>query len=232
MPSPLPTCSLAGSVVAVAAALFSGGCGDPDAGYFPVGGGQTWDYAIRRTIKGEKRLQRLLLKSLPPVVIDGTEYFPQARLDDRVDVFTRSKDGIVRVNYGARAQLPVLPAQPKRGAKWQAPGQILFLDVTGAFQPTFAERRKHTIDLEYEIEATDDTAVVPAGTFTNCLRIRSHGSMYAGSTLKEFLGISFIQIDQTEWYAPGVGLVKRVRREFTTPADWNNEYEQELFALN
>ena len=34
----------------------------------------------------------------------------------------------------------------------------------------------------------------------------------------EFLGIRFIQVEQTEWYAPGVGLVKRVRTESTTPS--------------
>jgi hypothetical protein len=229
----MPATGRSRTAAALAAVLLAGSCRVPDTDYFPVGGGRSWDYEIRRVIKGEEHRQRLLLASLPTVVIDGNEYFPQARLDDRLDLFTRANGAIVRVNYGERPlPLPVLPAELKPGVKWQAPGRILFLDVTGAFQATFHERRKQSIDLEYEIESMDDTAEVAAGRFDHCMRIRSHGSMYAGATLKEFLGINFIQIDQTEWYAPGVGLVKRVRKESTTPADWNNDFEQQLVALN
>lgn len=218
------------SLLMVAAALVAG-CNRADTDYFPLSGGKTWDYEIRRIIKGEKHLQRLLLTSFPPVVIDGIEYFPQARLDDRVGVFTRTGDGIVRVNHGNGPGLPVLPAELKPNVTWHAPGRILFLEVTGAFHFTFQERKKQTIDLDYEIEAMDDTVVVAAGRFANCMRVKSSGSISGGAALQEFLGISFVRIEQTEWYAPGVGLVKRVRKESTTPADWNNDYEQELVAL-
>jgi len=219
--------------LALVALLATAGCGRSDsADYFPLGGGQQWDYEIRRSIKGEQHIQRLLLTSLPAANIDGTEYFPQLRIDGRVDIFSRTRDGIERVNFANSAALPVLPAELKPKAKWRAPGQILFLEITGAFHATFQARKKLTIDLDYEVEAMDETVAVAAGSFTNCMRVKSTGSMFAGSTLKEFLGISFIQIEQTEWYAPGVGLVKRVRKESTTPADWNNFFEQELLALN
>lgn len=218
------------ALVALLAATACDRSGSAD--YFPLGGEQIWDYEIRRSIKGEQHTQRLLLTSLPAANIDGTEYFPQVRLDGRVDVFSRTRDGIERINFANSPTLPVLPAELKPKATWKAPGQILFLEITGAFHATFQERKKLTIDLDYVVEAMDDTVEVAAGSFTNCMRIKSTGSMFAGATLKEFLGISFIQIEQTEWYAPGVGLVKRVRKESTTPADWNNNFEQELMALN
>lgn len=214
------------------AASLAAGCGRGAPDYFPLGGTQTWDYEIRRSIKGEQHRQRLLLTSLPAAEIEGMEYFPQLRLDDRVDVFSRSRDGITRVNFANTAALPVLPAELKTRTTWRAPGQILFLEVTGVFHGTFQERKKHTIDLDYVIDAMDDTVAVAAGRFTHCMRIKSTGSMFAGATLTEFLGIHFIQIEQTEWYAPGVGLVKRVRKESTTPADWSNLFEQELLAVN
>ena len=215
------------------ALLLTASCGSDNAqDYFPLGGDQVWDYEIRRSIKGEQHKQRLILTSLPAANIEGAEYFPQLRIDDRVDVFSRTPDGITRVNFDkAGPPLSVLPAQLKPKATWQAPGQILFLEITGAFHATFQERKKLTIDLDYTIEAMDDTVTVSAGRYSNCMRVKSSGSMFAGATLKEFLGIDFIQIEQTEWYAPGVGLVKRVRTESTTPADWNNQFEQELVAL-
>ena len=219
--------------LALIALLVATGCGRSGApDYFPLGGKQVWDYEINRSIKGEQHKQRLLLTSLPAANIDGEEYFPQLRLDGRVDVFSRSRNGIERVNFANSAPLPVLPAELKPKASWRAPGQILFLEITGAFHATFQERKKLTIDLDYVVEAMDDTVDVAAGHFTNCMRVKSTGSMFAGATLKEFLGISFIQIEQTEWYAPGVGLVKRERNESTTPADWNNYFEQELLAVN
>ena len=219
--------------LAVIALLATAGCGrNGSADYFPLGGKQTWDYEIRRSIKGEQHTQRLLLTSLPAANIDGIEYFPQLRLDGRVDVFSRSKNGIERVNFASAPALPVLPAELKPKASWRAPGRILFLEITGAFHATFQERKKLTIDLDYVVEAMDDNVEVAAGSFNICMRVKSTGSMFAGATLKEFLGISFIQIEQTEWYAPGVGLVKRVRKESTTPADWNNNFEQELLAVN
>lgn len=223
--------SQAGIGMVLLALVLCAGCRGGDTDYFPVGGGQTWDYEVRMMVKGERHVQRLLLTSLPPSEIDGKEYFPQLRLNDRIDVYSRNGDGIVRVNLGEE-DLRVLPADLKPKATWRTPGQIMFLEVTGAFHATFQERKKQYIDLDYVIETMDDTVAVGAGRFTNCMRIKSSGSMYAGGALQEFLGIGFIQIEQTEWYAPGVGLVKRVRKESTTPADWSNQYEQELMALN
>jgi hypothetical protein len=224
--------SVVGAAAVLAAALTAGGCGNGgDGGYFPLDGGRTWDYEVRRSIKGEQHHQRLVLTSLPAADIDGTLYYPQKRLDDRIDLFTRSANGIARTGFGGTAALPVLPAEPKAGATWQAPGQILFLEVTGAFHATFQERKKQTIDLDFVIESVDDTVDVSAGRFEHCLRVKASGSMFAGATLQEFLGIRFIQVEQTEWYAPGVGLVKRVRKESTTPAEWNNDFEQELVAV-
>lgn len=208
------------------------GCGGGNTDYFPLMGGQTWDYEVRRSIKGEVHRQRLVLTSLPSTVIEGEEYFPQLRMDDHVGLFRRAADGIVRINDEDAVALKVLPAELKLKATWQSRGNILFLEVTGAFHATFQERKKQTIDLEYVIEAMDDTVIVAAGSFSNCMRVKSSGSMFAGAALQEFLGIRFIQVEQTEWYAPGIGLVKRVRTESTTPAEWNNEYEQELVAVN
>ena len=84
------------------------------------------------------------------------------------------------------------------------------------------------VTVTYKIEDTDDTVTVTAGTFGHCLRVHGKGYLFAGRTLQEFMGIDTINIDQTEWYAPGVGLVKSVREEYTQPNEFRNTYTREL----
>jgi hypothetical protein len=199
--------------------------------YFPLDAGRLWDYRITRTIKGETQVQRLMLASLPPADVDGERYYGRRRLDGLIELFQVTPEGVMRIDAAGRP-VRVLPAEHGPGSRWEQPTQILFLEVTGAFSETFQERGRQSIPLEFVVETDKDTVEVAAGTFTNCLRVKSSGSIFAGRTLKEFMGISFIKVDQTEWYAPGVGLVKRVRKEHTTPAKWNNEYTEELVAVD
>jgi hypothetical protein len=63
--------------------------------------------------------------------------------------------------------------------------------------------------LKATIEAIDDVVTVPAGTFKNCLRIKTEGVIR-----KEELGNEIIvNIEGYRWYAPGVGFIKDIRKE-------------------
>jgi hypothetical protein len=211
--------------------LAAGGCGPRAGDYFPLDPGRSWDYRVTVAIRGETREQRLLLGSVAPTTVDGTVYHPRRRLDGRLEFHERAADGVLSVDPVSGRKALVLPPTPQSGAKWQGSTHIFFLEVTGVFTPTFEARVQQSIPVEFVVEAENDTVTVGAGTFENCLRVRSAGSLFAGSTLKDFMGIRFIKVEQTDWYAPGVGLIKRVRNEYTTPADWNNEYVQELVGF-
>jgi hypothetical protein len=225
-----PFCPFCPLLVA-ALALTVAGCGSPPADYFPLGTRQQWEYGVSRTIKGQEQRQKLLLANLPPVTLEGRQYFPQRRLDGTVDLFERVADGIFHVNPANEARVRILPMPMEVGASWSEKTTIRFLEITGAFAPTFLERISNSIALDFVIESVDETVDTPAGRFANCLRVRGSGSMFAGQTLRTYLGIRFINVDQTEWYAPGIGLVKSVRNEYTTPAEHNNTYVRELHAL-
>jgi hypothetical protein len=215
-----------------AALLFVAACASSASpSYFPLEAGKVWDYRITRIVKGETQTQRLMLASLSPVEIDGERYYRRRRLDDRIELFRDTPEGLVRIDPAGRATR-VLPAEQAPGTRWEEPTRVFFLEVTGAFAETFRERARQSIPLEFVVESDSDTVKVAAGTYTNCLRVKSTGSTFAGRALKEYMGISFIKVDQTEWYAPGVGLVKRVRKEHTTPAKWSNEYIEELLAVD
>ena len=205
-------------------------CRDGDGAYFPLDGSRTWEYEARRSIRGEHHTQRLVVASMPAVRAAQGTIYPQRRIDGLTYLYRHDDDGIFRTDDAGTKLARILPGKIRPGQKWQEPGRVLFLEVTGAFKATFDERAQNLIPLEYVIEATDDVVETRAGRFNNCLRVKSTGSMFAGATLREFMGIRFIKVLQTEWYAPGVGLVKRVRQESTTPAEWNNEYQQELIA--
>jgi len=207
------------------------GCGRPGNDYFPLDPGLNWDYRVTVAIKGEAQVQRLLLGSLPPKTVDGVAYYPRRLLDGQMEYHERTAEGVVTVDPVSGKKDLVLPPGPKTGAKWQGGTHIFFLEVTGVFAPTFEERVQTTIPLEFTVEADDDTVTVGAGTFEHCLRVKATGSIFAGSTLRDFMGIRFIQVEQTDWYAPGVGLIRRVRNESTTPAEWSNQYTQELLGF-
>ena len=53
-----------------------------------------------------------------------------------------------------------------------------------------------------------------------------------GGSLKEFMAIDNINIETVDWYAPGTGLVKRSRKEYTQPLEFENIYTEELEKIN
>jgi len=219
-------------VPAAATLLAAAGCSPRSTDYFPLGTEQSWEYHITRTIKGETHEQKLIVTNLPVFTgDDGAVYYPRRRLDGLAEWYQRNEKGIFRVDPATNERSQVLPAGLKAGARWQEPAQIRFLEMGGTFSSAFKERAQNMITLDYAVEDLDATVEVGAGTFRRCMRIRGSGSMFAGSLLESFLRIRFIKIEQTDWYAPGVGLVKRVRNEYTTPAEFSNEYIEELEAV-
>lgn len=65
------------------------------------------------------------------------------------------------------------------------------------------------------IEADDEVVTVPAGTYRNCLRIRSQAS--GSAHLPERLGEVWLKIAETQWWAPGVGMIKSQLKEEMEP---------------
>jgi hypothetical protein len=199
-----------------------------DHGYFPLGKGAAWEYNISYKVRGELRSHKRLLSNGPPVEVDEQLYYPRAELNGHRDYYQKTAAGIVHVDPVSGDKTLVLKYPLKQGQQWQARSKIRVLEVTGAFVPTFKARLVRPVSVTYRIEDTDDTISVAAGTFRHCLRVHGDGRLFAGRTLQEFMGIDSINIDQTDWYAPGVGLVKTVRDEYTEPNEFRNTYTREL----
>ena len=212
--------------------LFLCACSKADTSWFPVSEGYWWQYTAARKIRGEIHTQKLIQANLPSIKIEGSVLFPRKRADGHIDYFEKSANGVFHVNLENGVKDQFLPASIQVGSKWQRKSRILFLKVTGAFESTYNARIKEEIIINYQVESLDDVVDVAAGHFENCLRIVGKGSLYGGGgTLEEFMDIDDINIETVDWYAPGVGLIKRTRKEYTHPLEFENLYAEELESI-
>ena len=222
--------SLTAKIIIACALVFTASCSGPDNSVFPLQEGIWWQYSIKRFIRGEPHVQKIVESALPAVKIKGEKLIPKKRPDGRVEYFQRNSEGVFKIDPETGTREVIIREPAELGVNWSVDSKILYLKVTGAFESTYNRKIKNeTIPIDYEITAIDETVEVAAGKFRNCIRVEGKGSIYGGGgSLKEFMAIDTINIEITEWYAPGVGLVKRQRKEYTHPLEFENIYSIEL----
>lgn len=209
-------------------ALCSCGGGERNS-YFPLGDGSWWEYAIHFEYRGEQKQQRQIFANQDPVDVDGQRYFPRRSASNHIDYFQRTDEGIYHIDPIKGGKTWILQRPYKVGTEWKGVSKISKLELLGgAFTATYLARIKHPVEMTYRIESLDDDVEANGVHYTHCLKVRAQGRLYAGSDLEQFVNISSINIDMSEWYAPGIGLVKRIRKEFTAPNEFKNVFVQEL----
>jgi hypothetical protein len=201
-----------------------GGCGE-EAGYFPLEEGWTWGYRITVNRQGfGRRTYRSYVSNLPSQALADITATPRIVHDGRVYYDAEEEGGIRRIAY----------RKPGETVAWAAPGQFILkypLEPGTAWRVAsrtqLLTRRIHTwnsvevvplvteVALDYRVEAADDVVTVPAGVFKGCLRVRGAGRIVYDTDSR--LGVITIEVETTEWFAPGVGLVKMVRTERSFP---------------
>lgn len=98
---------------------------------------------------------------------------------------------------------------------WSSATYFLLTEVklgnswTTAYTPSLIEPET-TLQVTYEVAAVNDVVTVPAGTFTECVKITGRGQ--AGSDFGHRGRPSF-EVDSTVWYAPGIGEVQGILLE-------------------
>lgn len=197
------------------------GCTNDDSDYFPTQANRRWEYRLWGKSQDQQGHEaafnglRLVSATMPEREWSGQQVTPIVDdIDGRKPVmFVRSDDdGAYAVAYQGAADQPIaglakpsciLPLPPEVGA-------------------TCEIRRPETIGaLHFEIsgtqrtEAVDDTVVVPAGTFRDCVRVRAKLSGKAADASAP--AAAGLEAEFIEWYAPGVGLVKRISWQVADP---------------
>jgi len=245
--------------VALASLLLCGAaCSSKNPDYFPVGPGRYWQYAVTVTNMDVVKPGKTILMSEPaeqdgPYKVYPREVNQQSRLyyvknDEGVFLYQdKGSKGMQRCWKGRfscpRSELelqPVLAREEKKepflnpvmlfpleeGSHWQRHSRTGALEmVIDPFRHLL--RIEVPVTLDFVVESLDDAVTVKAGHFRHCLRIRGTGKGYFDAD--KTLGKAHITVEQTDWYAPGVGLVKTVRLEKTDNAILSHgEYVEEL----
>ncbi|RMG25451.1 MAG: hypothetical protein D6724_04100 [Armatimonadetes bacterium] len=167
----------------------------PSAEYFPLRPGLKWEYdvvadpgllAVRQTLVcGE------------PVTIRGAEAIPmQSILDGKVaqTSYYAKQNGFYTIvaleeTTPLGRPIPVLPIEPKRGASWEYDGGVPVLTELTPFR------------FKARVEGFEELDVL--GQKRSCVKVR-----FDATTGRE---VAVMQTVSTEWYAPGIGLVKKVQ---------------------
>ncbi|MCP3869047.1 MAG: hypothetical protein GY703_13285 [Gammaproteobacteria bacterium] len=205
--------------------------------YFPLQTGMRWDYDVTATIAGKARHSDFSIYIAEPETIDETLHAVRVTSDGTRYYIRNTDAGIYRAAKRTLVEMKprlddesswVLKKPYEKGTNW-----------TNATHP-FVLRRIHpyeeqisggvNLKMTYQIMSLLDQVNVPAGQFDHCLRVEGEAqfTLYADGRT----GYADIVVSTTEWYAPGVGLVKLVRDEpLTSDVFTGGKVEFELKRL-
>lgn len=223
------------SALALLAALAGCSRESRDQSFFPLDEGRTWTYRVTKNVDeaAEPDIDYLSFAMKGPEKLESG--MAQRRHSDHgVDYFLRSDEqGIYRV--GSRNTLDENPKSdnPPRfvlkkpfviGTQWQA-ATVPYLLQRRNEVPKEVRYTTKPIMMVYAIAALDQKVETPAGQFEGCIKVVGEAK------IKLYVDAQFswrdIPLFTTEWYCPGVGLV-RVERVEVSPSKFMRGGSQTL----
>ena len=199
-------------------------CSNKEYSYFPLNSGLKWHYNVLLTTRDGLKKQKYILHNIGSDTLNGEPVFLRKSLDGTTLYYSVLEKGIYYLGSLDSSVLDpkfisdkrlVIPKPFSIDTKWSQITYTKLLKKTGPPQRTeykiIAE-----VPLEIKIESLSDSVIVPAGKFNNCMRIKMTGSAYKDAG--NYVGLTLVNVEQTNWYFPGVGLVKMERLETTQSA--------------
>ncbi len=177
------------------------GCSKGSESYYPLKEGMTWEYRYSSRSGGglvteQSETTKLLVTNFAPRELKGKEVTPQ-KMDIGGSIifmfFTEDSNGIHRfaVQQSGAVEPEILPSS---GYEIKYPIKVGTTWDTG---------------IKFTIESIDDVVTVSAGTFKRCVKIKGIG---ASKKQVETGGVANIRIENYYWFAPGVGLIKKITK--------------------
>lgn len=204
--------------------LFSTGCTKKEPSYFPLSNGYKWRYDVVLETRDGVQRQKYILNNLGESELEGTPVYLRQSLDGTVLYYSDSNEGIyylgsindkkIKPEFNKDKQL-VVPKPHVMNTTWEQSTTTKLLKKTGPPQKTVFEIFAK-VDLEAKVVSLDDVVIVPAGRFKNCMKITMSGSSFKDAG--NYVGLTLVNVEQTSWFAEGVGLIKMERIE-TTKSD-------------
>lgn len=217
------------TLLVIMLAWFSG-CGQASQEYFPLGENIRWEYVIEEQVNDEKKILKSIVTGLKSRTIEGLTYYPLIYASGEIYYFRKSTDGIIVTPKPGQPGNIILGFPLEVGTDWKTETQLGILhhrheSFSGG--ESFISLGQDII-LDFHIAGLDETVDVPAGKFFNCMRIDGIGTVKVEARTR---GLDHILIEQTDWYARGTGLVKRIRTEASIPEKYRGTHTQELVAI-
>lgn len=196
-------------------------CGAPTSPeYFPLESGQRWEYRVHEKKRLVDRVDHLSLRNRSVQLHEGQPYMRRLASDGN-DYWIALHDTSVQraglrtaIDFAPRMDATprtVLQLPPAVGQSWEVETRPYILERAEPFRERFSQDHSKRIVLRMQVASLDDVVQVPAGTFTRCLQLEGSGLLNVLADAR--IGASPVPVTHTEWYAPGVGLVKLERTE-------------------
>lgn len=211
------------SMLCAGALSMLAGCGKAvESSYFPVAKGTEWIYEVATEMSGQTSRELQVIRALGQQENDGEKLAVRRSELGRtagVEYLLRvSEQGVTRV--GQRTDLqdiavrdetprPVLKYPLKPGVGWNAP-TVPYTILRANEYPRELKYGK-PIMMSYSVESIDEQVTVPAGTYNKCAKILGQATLTLYTDPVN--GFAKVPVTTTEWYCPGVGLVKLERVE-------------------
>ncbi len=221
------------------------GCSQPDDGYFPLGSDLKWEYRFIKQFGQDVDIGLFIPAELlgsnvnggksvivqqPGIDVEGVSYFPFRYANGEIVYYSINEAGIQRSSKPGENAKIVFKLPFQLDTQWRSDTSIELLNSrheSFSGGESFITQDEKII-LNNKIVSFDETVAVPAGKFANTMRIDSVASV---KVTERTQGIHKINIEQTEWYAKGVGLIKRIRKEVSVPEKYNAIQATELIRF-
>lgn len=216
------------AVAALVSALLLSSCQDDPSRYYPLEAGLAWHYRVTLTQGREVTPTTADVVNLPPTNVLGrtgvpqqSEMFDQSLLrylaQDERGIFEFAQQqaggGVTPVGNGTPNFILRVPLA--NGTTWPSTWQS-----TRAGRPMSFPTVK-------AIAATDETVMVPAGTFSDCIHLKITGKGQANLAS----GPQTIEVQGDEWYAPDIGFIKGTFRETLNSGEAPAEMTMDLASF-
>lgn len=210
--------------------VFIVSCSKNTTDYVPLGEKYIWEYHYQNKINDEHSVGKSIIAQLNNIKVNDIEYFPHRSANGEIYYYSRNDSGLyISANIDHERTL-VLKYPLRQDASWKVKTGIIILDSrheSFSGGETFITSDEEIV-FDTHIVKLNDIVKVTAGTFENCMLLESKVSV---SVKERTRGIEHIIIEQKEWFAPGIGMVKKIRREYTFPEKYHGEQIIELVRL-
>lgn len=198
-------------------------CGsDSSGGFFPLQPGRQLVYHIHTETMRFPTEIKLTVRELEPGLWQDEPVERRLVNNRLLQFYRRDAEGVFRVatsTLDAPDATPDEPPEPVLRYPLELDRSWEQVTTTGVLDVVVDPFRlqvfiREPVQMRYTVAALDDVVSVPAGRFENCLRIDGYGTgRYPGMSA---ILPADITVEQSDWYAPGVGLVKSLRTERTS----------------